>query len=185
MPSSHSRRRRELAKAVAARKRAAEWAPQRDTQNGFIRTLNLLNTYGVLEEIQQGPPGGFLAFGPRAVYAPRGTDPYAGVVIWLRASGYHNYQRLTLLGLWACGEATAPLVIAGTRTLRYNGQPYSPESYFRHLRTDFTVYYEKSAPPPLEENRLYTAQFDAAQRLGMRKAIAEVLKGWRHSTSTN
>jgi len=182
MPTSHSRRRRELAKAVAARKRAAEWAPQRDTQNGFSRTLNLLNAYGLLEDIQQQPPAGYLAFGPKAVYAPRGADPYAGVVIWLRAAGYHNYQTLTLLGLWASGDATAPYIIAGTRTLRYNGQPYSPESYFRHLRTDFTVYYEKSAPPPSDDDQLYTAQFDAAERLALRQSVAKILKEWHPAT---
>lgn len=178
MPSYKSRKRRELAKAVAARKRALEWGPQRDAQNALSRTLNLLNAYGVLEKVQQNPPGRTLAYGPKAVTSGRDEAVYAGVVIWLRRPGYHNYDTLTLLGLWASGDVQTPHIIAGTRTLKYGGLPYNPESYFRNLSKDFSVYYGKSAPPPTEPARIYAATYDPDKRLEMRQAIAKAITQW-------
>lgn len=162
------------------RRRYERREPLRDDplQRQLAGVLDSLNALGFLEALRA--PSTLLSFGPKVARGGR----WMGAVRWYRRPGYHNYQTLNLLGIWAQAahdeEKQAPSVevIVGTRTLHYNADFYNAESYFHHIQHTFETYYGNDAGPPPGAARLYAARYDAARRLDMRRAIETALKQW-------
>jgi hypothetical protein len=175
---SWHRRRRDITKLVKQRKKAATWEPVRQEQTALSRALDNLNAFGLLDEVQRRPPNSFLCFGPKDVSG--GQNPaWSGSVVWFRRTNYHSYETLLLLGIWATGDLAAPQIIAGTRTLMYNGQPYNPEAYFHHLQRDFQSYYDGSPSPASSSARIYERIYMPSVRLEMRQQLEQAIIQWR------
>lgn len=175
---SRSRKRRELSRLITQRKQAVQWEALRRTQAGLSRALDNLNAFGLLEDVQRHPPGSLMCFGPKSIHG--GADPaWVGVVVWMRRPGYHHFDMLSLLGVWAEGIAESGRIIAGTRTLQYTGQPYNAESYFHHLKRDFSLHYGKDVPPPTGAGRLYERVYAPDARLEMRRELEAMIDDWR------
>ena len=175
---SWHRRRRNITRLVKQHKRAVTWEPVRQEQTALSRVLDALNAFGLLDEIQRRPPASLLCFGPKDVSG--GEDPaWCGSVIWFRRPHYHSYETLLLLGIWATGNAASPQIIAGTRTLSYNGQPYNPEAYFHHLQRDFQAYYSGSVSPAVSAARIYGRVYAPSARLEMRRELEQAITRWQ------
>ena len=175
---SWHRRRRDITRLVKQRKKAMTWEPVRQEQTALSRVLDALNAFGLLDEIQRHPPASLLCFGPRDVSG--GHDPaWYGSVVWFRRVNYHSYETLLLLGIWAAGNPASPQIIAGTRILTYNGQPYNPEAYFHHLQHDFQAYYGSSPSPAAPAARIYERVYSPSARLEMRRELEQAIIQWR------
>lgn len=176
---NRSHKRRELAKTIHQHKRAIKWESMNQAQAHHRRILDELDAFGVLNRFQRKSTDNLLCFGPKVVTSPlNAIDTWAGIVVWYRPSGYHNYHRLTLLGIWVCGDLAAPQIVMGLRTLRYNEQPYNPESYFYHLQRDFSMYYGNDSGPPDAANIRMTTDYNNARRIEIRQQIASAVNNW-------
>jgi hypothetical protein len=178
MGSTNDRRDR-IRRTIRNRQREEIVRPRTARQQKLASILDELNAVGFLDAIQQRPPSSLLCFGSKAVHGAV-PDIWSGVVIWYKPPGYHNYKRITLLGVWALGDTDAPQIIVGTRTLDYQESFYNAESYFYHLRRDFTTYYGRDASPPGESSRLFVDVYDPARRLELRRELESALMNWRN-----
>lgn len=114
-----------------------------------------------------------------------GFKPYTwvGVVGWRRGPGYYGYRILQLIGVWAVQDAPGPpLIIVGTKRLRYTAPTYEAEAYHKLLRKTFEPYYDGNASPPPDATRLFTARYASERRLELRDAVREALAGWAANT---
>lgn len=136
--------------------------------------LDALNAPGFLEEAQKHLPASLLCFGPKLT---QGAG-WAGVAIWHRPPGYYAYHTLGLAGVWAVGNISTIEIIAGTRSLIYNEQPYNPESYFYQIKRGFELYYGNDPGPPEEAGRFFSETYEAARRLTLREALRGALLRW-------
>jgi len=140
--------------------------------------LTHLNALGFLDDVAGRSPSALLCFGPKTII---GLQPalWTGGVLWTRPRGYYEYRVITLLGVWAVqAEAEHTRIIVGTRRLHFCAPSYTPESYFHFIRREFEMYYGKDAPPPIPECQLYSALYRPGDRLAMRAAIENALRGW-------
>ena len=177
---SRSHKRRELARAIRQRRRATQWESSREDVSHQRRVLSELDAFGILDRLQRKAPENLLCFGPKLITSPLDKpEPWAGVVVWYRPSGYHNYQRLTLLGIWVEGQHISPKIIVGRRALRYGDQPYNPESYFYHLQRDFAVYYDGDSGPPNAADSQLIVEYSQTQRIEIRRQIEAIVNQWQ------
>ncbi|MFW5691477.1 MAG: hypothetical protein ACOCXZ_03145 [Chloroflexota bacterium] len=161
-------------------------APPRRTpgQVRLLRTLDALDAPGVLDAVVARPPEGLLVYGPLDFAGAADAVEWAGVVVWYRPPGYHNYHTLGLLGVWAQADA-ASTVCVGTRTLRFSAAHYNPESYFHHLKRSFVPYYGAHSAPPAAaaatDAILWQAAYTDDIRLSLRESIERVIAIWYHN----
>ena len=140
------------------------------------QVLDLLNAYDALAELTQRDFDPILVYGPRTV---RGRA-WSGVVIWYHKRGYHGYQTLHLLGVWAHYRAGDIVLSIGLRSLPYRAPVYDPGVYRVAIQNNFSIYYDDDGQPPDEGDRiLYRATFKAKERLNHRQTLAELLQEWR------
>jgi hypothetical protein len=140
-------------------------------QSNPVLTPQQIKRQRILDDLRKRTPSGNLCFGPMDVYGAK----WSGVVVWYRPAGYHSYKTLTLLGVWACVDQEATLIIVGTRPLPFTAPFYDPEAYFYKIPHSFDLYYGDDAPPPEEEDRLLEVRYNPAQRLALRDDIEAVL----------
>jgi hypothetical protein len=181
MSRSSRHKRRDIARAIARRKRALETAPVRGAQVHLARLLDDVNAFGLLEQVQKHPPASLLCFGPKDIRGTR-PAPYAAVIVWTRRPGYHHYKTINLLGIWAL-EGDPVRLVMGMRTLTYQLPFYSPESYFHRIQHDFSTFYGRETHPP-RASLLYDSDYERAQRLAARRALETALNEWRRLYST-
>lgn len=138
--------------------------------------LDLLNSFDALADLAQRDFERVLCYGPQAIHGPA----WSGVVLWYHKKGYHGYQTLNLLGVWAHyreGEITLSI---GIRSLPYRASVYDPGVYRVAIQSNFRMYYEDDGHPPEESDRLlYRAPFKLKERLNHRQTLNELLQKWR------
>jgi len=161
----------DILRRIAQRQREEANAPQ---QEDLAAILDSVNAWGFLEDLKKSPLKQINCYGPKSF---RGYIPasWVGVVIWCKPKGYYHYETLTLLGIWAHGEAQVTL---GTKALPFAAPIFNPESYYRHLKKRFDVYYQGDGSPPPENSWLYTVHYDASRRLAIRAEIQAQLARW-------
>ncbi|MBZ0300567.1 MAG: hypothetical protein K8J31_12535 [Anaerolineae bacterium] len=173
--SRSNRRYRDLKQQI---QRPAPLSSQAERRDDLGQALDEVNAWGLLEEQQQAHHRLMTCFGP-AIF--RGYLPvaWAGVAIWHKPRGYYFYDTLGLLGIWALrtGERGVEMVV-GTRVLTYMLPFFNPESYYRRIQTEFRTFYKESASPPPDEQRRYTACYDPARRLDLRREIEDEVSRW-------
>ena len=140
------------------------------------RILDLINAFDALAELPQAEYKHILCYGPKAV---RG-QAWSGVVIWYHSKGYHGYQNLHLLGVWAHYREGELLLSIGIRQLSYRAPVYDPGVYRVAIQNNFSIYYEDDGQPPGEEDRLlFRARFNIKKRLTLRQTLVKILQKWR------
>lgn len=151
--------------------------PDDDTL-GYV--LDELNAWGFLdvwahEELRQ-----INCFGP-GVFRGFLPAPWAGVALWYKRRGYYHYSMLYLVGIWACrctDDEQAVDVVVGTKAIPYGIPYFNPEAYYRHLQTEFQLYYKDNGGPPPEDRRVYVTRYAPERRLEIRQMIEDALADW-------
>lgn len=169
----------EIYRRIKARK--AEEAAQPKT-DALTVVLDSLNALGVLEEVKNRPPPGLSCYGPKTFRGSTESSLFwLGVLVWHKPKGYGHYQTLGLLGIWAVkaeGAETIEIVV-GEKSLEFSAPIFNPESYFRHLKKGFNVYYAGDAsPPPVA---VYQTSYQAEERLMLRERLESVISDWKQS----
>jgi hypothetical protein len=180
-PEEREARYAEILRRIEARK--SQPAPQ---QAGLAAILDGLNALGALDELKRRPPPGLNLYGPRSLRAAQASAEggWLGAVIWARQRGYFHYQQITLVGVWAVGGAEASAtILVGFKTLPFDHPIFNPEAYYRSIKKDFYLYYpDDGSPPHTSESILYQAVYVESERLAIRAAVVEALKGWSRRT---
>lgn len=139
------------------------------------RVLDLLNAFDALAELTQREFERILCYGPQTV---RGRA-WSGVVIWYHSKGYHGYQTLRLLGVWAHYREGEIMLSIGIRRLPYRAPVYDPGVYRVAIQNNFRIYYDDNGHPPGDGDRLlYRAPFRSKKRLEHRQALNDLLHSW-------
>lgn len=181
MSQSSEDRYQEIMRRMAERRAEQELAPARAKQTDLGHVLDGLDAVGKLEKLtiagalmpRLNGPRTFTGFKPHT---------WVGVIGWRRGPGYYGYRVLQLIGVWAIQDAPGPpLVVVGTKRLRYNAPTYEAEAYHKLLRKTFEPYYDGDASPPPETSRLYVARYGSERRLELRDAVRDTLAGWTAS----
>ncbi len=178
MPATDSEKRYDdILKNIASRRPFGSDGPEEIPQTPPDRALDLLNAFDALAEIAQRDYQSILCYGPRIC---RGAA-WSGVVLWYHRKGYHGYQTLNLLGVWAHYRAGELAVTVGIRELPYRAPVYDPGVYRVAIQNSFRLYYDDRGQPPEGDDRvLYQAPFEPKERLRHRQALNELLRDWRN-----
>ena len=140
------------------------------------RVLNLLNAFDSLAELTQHNYQHILCYGPMSM---RGSA-WSGAVVWYHSKGYHGYQSLNLLGVWAHYRDGEMLLSFGIRKLTYRAPVYDPGVYRVAIHNNFRIYYNDDGHPPEEGDRLlYRSPFKSKERLTHRRTLTDILGKWR------
>lgn len=177
MPAQDKHRRYEdILKRIESRRPFGSRPEEEKPRAPQDQVLDLLNAYDTLAELTSRDFERVLCYGPQTV---RGRA-WSGVVIWYHRKGYHGYQTLNLLGVWAHYRAGEIMLSIGTRALPYRAPVYDPGVYRVAIQKGFRIYYEDDGHPPAEgERALYHAPFRLNERLLHRQALVELLQRWR------
>ncbi len=140
------------------------------------RALDLINAFDALAELPQREFNSVLCYGPLAV---RG-QAWSGVVIWYHSKGYHGYQKLNLLGVWAHYRDGEMMLSIAIRPLPYQAPIYDAGVYRVAIRNNFRIYYDDDGQPPGEDDRLlFQSSFVMKERLKLRQTLVEILRKWQ------
>ncbi len=149
-------------------------------QTALKRVLNAVNATGFLADLQRRAPATRHMHGPKQVHG----DAWAGVVVWMKGTGYYGYKTLTLIGVWVIQQDDdAYTLLVGTRHLPYTAPFYSAEAYFHQIKRDFRRYYEGDVSPP--SNALYRGIYTPEKRLAIRERIQTTLTAWRKTLNSS
>ena len=140
------------------------------------RALDLLNAFDALAELAQQDFERILCYGPATV---RGRA-WSGAVVWYHCKGYHGYQTLRLLGVWAHYRAGEIVLSIGIRRLPYRAPVYDAGVYRVAIQNNFRIYYDDDGHPPEDGDRhLYHAPFKLKERLEHRQALTDIVQSWK------
>lgn len=164
----------EILRKIAERK-AREQAQSALTarRDALMRALDLLNVHDALEALGGVWQQRSRCYGPE-VYS---GSTWSGVLIWGFPRSYRGYRQLMLIGVWALHTEDGIQIVVGKRQLAFKPDFYEADAFYKLIKRGFDVYYaDDGHPPAADEERLYDAPYDLAQRLEQRRAIAEVLQ---------
>lgn len=165
-----------ILKNISNRRPFGSAKPEEKQLSPHDRALDLINAFDALAELPQAEFNHILCYGPKAVRGPA----WSGVVIWYHSKGYHGYQTLNLLGVWAHYRDGELRLNIGTRRLSYRAPVYDPGVYRVAIQNNFSMYYDDDGHPPGEDDRLlYRARFSLNKRLSYRQTLVEILQQWR------
>lgn len=165
-----------ILKNISNRRPFGSAKPDEEPRRLHDRALDLINAFDALAKLPQGEFKHILCYGPKAV---RG-QAWSGVVIWYHSKGYHGYQTLFLLGVWAHYRKGELRLSIGIRQLSYRAPVYDPGVYRVAIQNNFRIYYDDDGHPPGEEDRLlFRARFSMKKRLTLRQTLVETLQKWR------
>ena len=166
----------DIMRRIAERRAQQAAAPKREARDDLAHILDDVDAWGKLEAIQRAKALRRLCWGP-AVVGGITPAPWAGVVIWRRGSGYHDYKQIQLIGIWALtGDEDLPLLTVGAKMLSYSAQGYEAEAYHKLIRKHFNLYYRDDGSPPPPGSRRYTVRYELARRLAIRDALVGPLR---------
>ncbi|MEZ4671894.1 MAG: hypothetical protein R3E39_28655 [Anaerolineae bacterium] len=184
------RRYQDILRRIEQHKQQQASAPK---QSVLAAVLDSLNAAGLLSAIKRRPPAGLSAYGPKsftglvatlesllAVDEQDSLGPFhwTGVVLWHKPKGYHHYQTMGLLGIWARETQSGIAVLVGEKALTFNAPVFNPESYYHHIKRRFDLFYEGDASPPDAAHTLLDVRYDPADRLAQREALEATLRRW-------
>lgn len=177
MPAEDKNQRYEnILKNIERRRPFGSARKEEKPQAPHDRALDLLNAFDALAELARQDFERILCYGPQTV---RGRA-WSGVVIWYHSKGYHGYQTLRLLGLWAHYREGDIMLSIGIRRLPYRAPVYDPGVYRVAIQNNFRIYYYDDGHPPADGDRLlYRAPFKLRERLEHRQALNDLLHSWK------
>lgn len=171
--SGNDSRYADILRRIEQKKREQASIPKQSILAGV---LDALNAVGFLEQIKKRPPPGINTYGPKVFSGSITEQEWAGAVVWHKPKGYYHYQTLGLLGVWAVEGTGHTQIIIGEKTLVFNAPIFNAESYYRHIKRRFDLYYPRDAGPPSQA--LYEAIYEPDRRLAQREAVEQTLRDW-------
>ncbi|MCY3574726.1 MAG: hypothetical protein OXG92_09640 [Chloroflexi bacterium] len=166
----------DILERIAARRPFGSPRPQKKPARPHDQALNLLNAFDTWSDLALREYARILCHGPKTV---RGAA-WSGVVIWYHNKGYHGYQLLRILGVWAQSAGSELVVSAGIRELPYRAPLFDPGAFRHHIASDFHLYYQDKGGPPSESDHvLLRVNFLAKQRLQLRERLQKIADQWR------
>ena len=161
---------------IAARRPFGSAPKKAEPSRPHDRALDLVNAHDALADLAEREYPRILCHGPRTL---RGAA-WSGVLIWYHRKGYHGYQRLTLLGVWAQSSGSDIMLSAGLRELPYRAPVYDAGVYRVAITKGFDLYYQdKGQPPGEDDSLLFRARFTAGDRLALRDKVQAIADDWR------
>ena len=161
---------------IARRNPIGRARPEAKPQTPHDRVLNLVNAFDALARLTRDEYERYLCYGPKSF---RGSA-WSGVAIWYHRKGYHGYQTLYLLGVWAHYSESDIVLTVGIRQLPYRAPVYDAGVYRVAIRNNFRIYYDDAGGPPGESDRLlYQSRFKENERLSHRQWLRDILGAWR------
>lgn len=177
----NQRRYDEIMRKIAGRGAFGGAAPAQGTLSSHERALDMLNAYDSFARLTQDTYPNILCHGPKAL---RGKA-WSAVVVWYRPKGYHSYQKLDLLGVWAHHAEKELLLSIGIRELKYRAPIFDAGVYRVAIENGFQLYYEDNGRPPgAGDQLLHQATFDIKERLAQRRTLSDIVKEWRRNAGS-
>ncbi len=182
MPGDVNQRRYDaIMRKIAARGRFGSEPQTRAQASPHERALDMLNAYDSFARLSQASYPKVLCHGPKALQA----KVWAAVVIWYRPKGYHGYQKLKLIGLWAHHCQDELCLSLGIRQLSYRAPIFDAGVYRVAIENGFRLYYEDDGHPPgAADQILYQAPFNSKERLAHRRTLTDILSEWRRNATS-
>lgn len=166
----------DILKRIANRKPFGQPVEEK-SKSTYDLILDYLNTYDTFATLTLKSYKRILCYGPQVIRKPGWT----GVISWYLNKGYHGYQKLWLLGVWAHPHNTDILVTLGRRELKYRAAVYNPEGFHASIRKDFKLFYDDDGhPPTVSGTILLQAAYKAKERLTLRQTLQSSITQWQH-----
>lgn len=166
----------DILKNISRRRLFGSGKTEEEPRRLHDRALDLMNAFDAFAELSQRKFSNILCYGPKAVRRPA----WSGVVIWYHCKGYHGYQTMHLLGVWAHYREGEMMLSIGIRQLSYRAPVYDPGVYRVAIQNNFRIYYDDDGHPPGEDDSLlFQTTFVIKERLKLRQTLVEILQKWR------
>ncbi len=174
MPDQPDDRYQDILERIATRRPFAR-AQQKKPARPHDRALDLLNAFDTWSDLVLREYDRILCHGPKTV---RGAA-WSGVVIWYHSKGYHGYQELRILGVWAHYAGDDIVVSAGIRKLPYRAPVFDPGAFRHNITSGFQLYYQDKGQPPGDGDQLlFRAKFTGKGRLKLREKLRAIADQW-------
>ncbi len=140
------------------------------------RALDRINAYDTLAQLTRRDYQQVLCYGPKPLRGPA----WSAVVVWFHHKGYHGYQTLCLLGVWAHYEDERILLSIAERQLPYRAPVYDAGVYRVAIQNHFNLYYQDGGgPPDAGDTLLHRCRFLEKERLDHRQTLKNIVASWR------
>ena len=175
-PAKNDRRYQDILNKIACRGPVGSKSPVDKPQTPQDSALDLINAYDSLIPLAERSYDSILCYGPNSLR----RSAWSAVVIWYQNKGYHGYQTLDLLGVWAHYAGTQIMLSIGIRKLQYCAPIFDAGVYRVAIKNGFQLYYEDDGrPPEAGDSPLYHEPFKMEKRLTHRRALCEILDKWQ------
>jgi len=145
-------------------------------QTPHDRALDRINAFDALAPLTRAEYRGALCYGPKSL---RGAA-WSAAVVWYHLKGYHGYQTVHLLGVWAHYDQDQILLSIAERQLPYRAPVYDASVFRVAIQNNFRLYYDDAGGPPGNEDRLlHRCPFEEKQRLAHRQTLNEIVAVWQ------
>lgn len=166
----------DILERIAARRPFGGARPQKKPSRPQDQALDLLNAFDTWSDLVLREYDRILCHGPKALRGPA----WSGVLIWYHSKGYHGYQRLRILGVWAHYVDDDIVISAAIRELPYRAPVFDPGAFRHNITAGFRLYYEDKGDPPGDgDELLLQAIFTAKDRLKLREELQKIADQWR------
>ena len=175
MPGDKEQRYEDILRKIAGRRPFG--APRQDDRPAtpHDQALDLVNAYDSLDRLASRDYPRVLCHGPKTLR----RSAWSGVVMWYRDKGYHGYQLLRLLGIWARYKDGDIWLALGLRELKYRAPIFDAGVYKVAIANNFQLYYHDDGRPPTPDERiLFEARFALPERLRIRDGLGDSLMAW-------
>ena len=182
MPTHNDQQRyHDILKRIAKRRPFGSVPQDEEPLTPQDRALDLINACDSFANLTQHSYPDILCYGPKALR----QSAWSAVVIWYHRKGYHGYQLLKLMGVWAHYRETDILLSIGIRTLPYRAPVFDAGVYHVAIQNGFALYYEDDGHPSAADDRtFYRAIYKAQDRLTHRQALIDILDNWQREMNS-
>ncbi len=145
-------------------------------QTPHDRALDRINAVDALAQIARRDYRHALCYGPKSLRGPA----WSAALVWYHHKGYHGYQTLYLLGVWAHYDEDRIILSIAERQLPYRAPVYDAGVYRVAIRNNFSLYYgDPGGPPDGGDHLLHRCRFQESERLTHRQRLREIVGQWQ------
>ncbi len=146
------------------------------------RALDRINAVDALAQLSRRDYKRVRCYGPKSL---RGSA-WSAAVVWYHKSGYHGYQTLYLLGVWAHYDGDQMLLSIAERHLPYRAPVYDAGVYRVAIQNSFNLYYDDAGgPPEAADKLLHRCPYQDKERLAQRQTLKEIVSQWQRKLETS
>jgi hypothetical protein len=146
------------------------------------RALDRINAFDALAQLTRRDYRRVRCYGPKSL---RGSA-WSAAVVWYHETGYHGYQTLYLLGVWAHYNQDRLLLSIAERQLPYRAPVYDAGVYRVAIQNSFNLYYDDAGEPPdATDNLLHHCRYQENERLAQRQTLKDIVSQWQLKLETS